>query len=499
VADLQVLSEYGQPDKVNDAPISIDSYEEHTGLQKQEQPQSITGNNFYGQQKTNQSMPPPAATNQANRADSRHAQIYPIGSLSPYAHKWTIKARVTRKSETRSWHKQTANGGTNEGSLFSVVFLDESGEIRATAFSSAGECFNEWNDLLQEGEVYYVSNPCKVGLAKKAFNQGVKNDYELTFERDTRIEKAQDTSAIPSVVYNFTTIESLQQVDPNTIIDTIGVLKAVGDAETITSKTTQKPFTKRELTLVDDTHHEVRLTIWGDQAQKFNAEPESVLAFKGVKVSDFGGRSLSLTSGGSMKVGPDIQEAHNLKGWYNAHGRTEKFQSHAGLNPKAGGGKANEWKTCIQVKDEHLGLSDNAEYFSIKATVQFISHGSPQATTSSMYYPACRSETCNKKVTEFDNEPGKWQCAGGCQKTWDYPEYRYILRVCVVDHTGSLWLNLFDKDAKTLFGKSADELHAMEDEMNREAFKFEVDSLGLWKTWNFSCRAKLDNYGEQQR
>ena len=33
------------------------------------------------------------------------------------------------------------------------------------------------------------------------------------------------------------------------------------------------------------------MTIWGRQAQEFAAPPESVIAVKGVKVSDFNGRS----------------------------------------------------------------------------------------------------------------------------------------------------------------------------------------------------------------
>ena len=57
-------------------------------------------------------------------------------------------------------------------------------------------------------------------------------------------------------------------------------------------------------------------TVWGQTATSFDSSPESVLAFRGVKVSDFGGRSLSLLSSGTMAVDPDIPDAHRLKGWY---------------------------------------------------------------------------------------------------------------------------------------------------------------------------------------
>ena len=41
-----------------------------------------------------------------------------------------------------------------------------------------------------------------------------------------------------------------------------------------------------------------------------------MIAFKGVKVGDFGGRSLSMFSSATMTVAPDINEAHALRGWY---------------------------------------------------------------------------------------------------------------------------------------------------------------------------------------
>jgi replication factor A1 len=49
-------------------------------------------------------------------------------------------------------------------------------------------------------------------------------------------------------------------------------------------------MTKRELTLVDESEQSVRLTLWGSTAESFSASEGSIVAFKGVKVGDFGGR-----------------------------------------------------------------------------------------------------------------------------------------------------------------------------------------------------------------
>ena len=155
-------------------------------------------------------------------------------------------------------------------------------------------------------------------------------------------------------------------MEKDTTIEVLGVLKEVGETSQIVSKSTSKPYDKRELTLVDNTGFSVRLTIWGTTATSFDATPESVIAFKGVKVSDFGGRTLSLLSSGSMIVDPDIEEAHKLKGWYDAQGRSDTFASHASIGNAmaAAGGRSDKFKTISQVRNEQLGMSEDADYFS---------------------------------------------------------------------------------------------------------------------------------------
>ncbi|KAJ8123240.1 hypothetical protein O1611_g9644 [Lasiodiplodia mahajangana] len=309
ILDLEVATELGAHDRIGEpAPFEAKPQAANAST-------AIGGTGFYG------AKPEPSAPikkepmsshmglggggNNTATTSRGNIVIYPIESLSPYAHKWTIKARVTSKSDIKSWHK-----ASGEGKLFSVNLLDESGEIKATGFNEQCDAFYE---LLQEGQVYYIST-CRVNLAKKQFSN-LPNDYELAFERETLIEKAEDQASVPQVRFNFVNISELQAVEKDATVDVVGVLKEVSDVSEITSKSTGKAYEKRELTIVDDSQFSVRLTVWGKTATAFAAQPESVVAFKGVKVSDFGGRSLSLLASGTMAVDPDIEEAHRLKGW----------------------------------------------------------------------------------------------------------------------------------------------------------------------------------------
>ena len=286
--------------------------------------------------------------------------------------------------------------------------------------------------------------------------------------------------------FNFTSIGDLQSVEKETTVDVIGVLKDVEETAQVISKTTSKPYDKRELTLVDNTGFSVRLTVWGTTATEFSAIPESVIAFKGVKVSDFGGRSLSLLSSGSMTIDPDIEEAHKLKGWYDAQGRSDTFSTHASIaGMGASSGKNDDLKTIAQVREDQLGMSEAADYFALKATIIHIGQ-------NNVSYPAC--EKCTRKVTELD--PGQWHCEK-CEENYPKPEYRYIVPVRVSDHTGQLLLTCFDESGRLIMGITANQL--MEAREEDEKVVNDIYQEANCRTWVFRCKAKTDTFGDQPR
>lgn len=473
--ELEVLSQYGELDKIGQ-PEALDT-------KADVQPAAIPGDNFYGNKPAPAAQPQQRSlpVHQSNPGTASHPHLYPIESLSPYAHKWTIRARCTNKSDMKEWHNAKGTG-----KLFSVNLLDDTGEIRATAFT---EVADKLYPVFEVGVVYYISAPCRVTLAKKQFSN-LPNDYELQFERDTEVEKAEDQDNKPQIRFNFTKIGELDSVEKDSTIDTVGVLKEVAEVTTITSKNTNKDFSKRELTLADDTQTSVRLTIWGKTAESFEAPLESILAFKGVKVSDFGGRSLSLLSSGSMMVDPDIDEAHKLRGWFNAVGQNATFSTHQSLAPSSGGSK-NENKIISQIMEEESYLQDTPTYLSLRASIIYVKN-------NTIAYPACSTQGCSKKVIE--DSPGAWWCEK-CQKSYPEPLYRYVLSVNVADHTGAIWLSCFDDAGQAIVGISANEAMKMkvDDEENGTTTLLTAMQEATCKTFNFRVRGKMETYQDQPK
>ncbi|PVV02755.1 hypothetical protein BB560_002781 [Smittium megazygosporum] len=369
--------------------------------------------------------------------------IFQIKNVNPYQNKWTIKARLTQKSDIKTWSNQRGTGR-----LFNANFIDESGEIRVTGFNDQVDQFYA---MLEVGKVYYLSS-ARVNLANSKFNK-TKNEYD-----------AKDD-----------------------FVDVLGVVTEVSDLTEIRTKATNKVLSKRDLTIADDSMYSIRLTLWGADAENFGYSDNPVIAFQSVKVGDYGGRTLSMMFNSSMLANPDIPEAFRLRSWYDSTGKSASFNSFASMAPS---GTTSQVETAVknidEIKEEALGMGDKPDYYTLNATVVYIRN-------ENMTYPACPSENCNKKVIQED---GQWRCEN-CQRTYPNPDYRYIFSVNVSDHTGNMWVQCFNDTGKEIVGISANELM---DFFENDKEKF--DSILLKANFNkfqFRCRAKNETYNDNTR
>ncbi|XP_024870102.1 replication protein A 70 kDa DNA-binding subunit-like, partial [Temnothorax curvispinosus] len=267
----------------------------------------------------------PFPTNGAAKKDSsnHHASsdisTTPIAALSPYQNRWVIKVRVTNKSPIRTW-----SNSRGEGKLFSMDLIDESGEIRCTAFKDQCDKFYE---MIEPGKVYYISR-CTLKAANKQFNI-LKNDYEMTVTGDTEIVPCHENSDdIPTLQFNFCPISQVENKEKDALIDVLGVVTTFSDVQHIVQRNTGRELMKRDVDIVDDSGTMVRVTLWGKQAEDFDGSNNPILAIKGARVSEFNsGKHLSLIMSSVLEKDPDLPEAHRLRGWYTSVGHSQNAKS----------------------------------------------------------------------------------------------------------------------------------------------------------------------------
>ena len=420
-----------------------------------------------------------------------------ISNLNMYQNRWTLRARVTNKSDIRTW-----SNARGEGSLFSVDILDSSGvDIRGTFFK---EAVDKFHPMLEEGKVYTFSGG-RIKVANMQYNT-CKSNFEITFDQNSEIHLQDDAGDIQRNVYDFVpNIAQIEQVEANKMIDILAIVKSVGEPTTIMSKKSGNELTKCDLTLVDDSGVEISMTLWG--ADKANAAPQTyggnpVVAFRRARVSDYGGKSLSLSGNADVRPVADCPDGvQRLEQWWNNGGSTgagTKSLSSSG----GGAGKVapfSERQDIASIKGKHLGHGEKPDWLTFKGTISFIK----KDKEGGAWYPACANsdDPCKNMFKVTQTTDGSWFC-DKCQGTYQDPVRRWIFSATVEDDTCSTWVSFFNSQAETLLGGETTADMAFQKFIEHNQDQDGYDSLfcrAQHTEWIFKCKVKSEMVNEEQR
>ena len=414
----------------------------------------------------------------------------PIMALNPYQNRWKLKARVANKAPIKEW-----SNARGSGKLFSLELVDSNGDdIRCTFFKEAVDAYYT---RLEKGKVYTFQNGrLKIGNPK--YNN-CKSEYEITFGMDVQIEGPFEDTQIRSMVYKIKKIATLASISPETTgpIDICGVVQSDGGLVELTSKA-GKELKKRDLVVVDDSGSSINVTLWGEKAQlpgdTFANNP--TVLFKGVRLGDYGGRSISTTFSTVMLLNSDLPEPSNMKAWWESSGSTQSFSQLS--EGRTGGGvdrSGIEWlKTVSSIKEENMGSVDDGKggmkpsYINTKAYITFLKK-------ERWCYPS--DPVSMKKLIEPGYAGGKWRNEVE-DKEYDEPVWRYLAYMQVADHTGAQWCNAFGDKALPIFnGMSANDLKKME-ETDPTEFRNTFERA-LFRQMNITLQIKTDTYQDETR
>ncbi|KAJ0105621.1 hypothetical protein Patl1_18907 [Pistacia atlantica] len=449
-------------------------------------------------------------------------RVHPLVSLNPYQGNWTIKVRVTSKGNMRTY--KNARG---EGCVFNVELTDQdSTQIQATMFNDAARKFY---DRFQLGKVYYISRGT-LKIANKQFKT-VQNDYEMTLNENSEVEEASNEETfIPETKFKFVQIDELgPYVNGTELVDIIGVVQSVSPTMSIRRKSNNEMVPKRDMTVADETKRTVVVSLWNDLATNVGQElldmvdQSPVVAIKSLKVGDFQGSlklnviesckwrymvvkklysfviyfyaiagiSLSALGKSTVLINPDIPEAKKLRAWFDSEGKETSMASiGSGLSPPT---KTGAWSmysdrvTLSHITSDPLMGEEKPVYFSIRG---FISLIKPDQT---MWYRACK--TCNKKVTDGMGS-GYW--CEGCQKNDEECCLRYILVARVSDESGEAWISVFNNEAESIIGCSADELDKLKSQVEDNSYQMKLKEV-TWVPYLFRVSVTQREYNNEKR
>jgi len=415
----------------------------------------------------------------------------PISEISSYLQRWAIRARVTSKSQLRTF----AKGGGN-GKVFHVHLLDaHGGEIRASFFNEAADANF---DKLQPGKCYTFSRG-NVRVANRQYNP-CDHRYEISFDKMAQIEEADDDKQIETVKLSLTDLKSVETRALPCSVDLCGIITGEGSAISFTSRE-GKELLKRDITIADDTASSMTVTIWGERAKQqdsaFQGNP--VVCLKGVTIKEWnGGRSGSLSEGGALIFKATVPEAKRVEEWWSNGG---KSQSLTALSKTTGGGSSRAMNAkqldLTAVRQACEQVYQQPEIFSVVcrlALVQMQKRGEPQP----LYYTACqepkdgRALPCNRRVDSSG-------FCGACNRAGKAAP-RFSLRCRFSDAGDNAWITTFHEAAQQLVGITSEEAQSLEQgEGGREELEGAIMAKYFSRPLQVTLRAKLDSYNGETR
>jgi replication factor A1 len=391
--------------------------------------------------------------------------IFPIREISTYNGKnWTIKARVTSKSQIRTFANDRGNG-----KVFSVDLLDkDGGEIKASFFNSS--CDKFYPDL-EVGNIYTMSRG-NVKVANKRYSSS-KHNYEINFDADAVIALSVDDNTIDSVKFSFVKIREVTSKAVPCTIDLLGVVKEVKSIGKVQSKNgSGEELSKRTIVVVDDSECAMEITLWQDAALKYDETVlggRPIVAIKGLSVREYNGaRSASTTQQAVIEivtpesnVGSTDAGKQVLSWWSNTPNIAEYFNiSHvtggeAGAATPGVEGRGTQSITSLSDMKEECKrgfFGDKGIYFDCIGKLAYVST-KIKDTDIAIYYSACPS--CNRKLSE----DGTNRCFA-CDKTVAKPSVRFLFRGQFIDHSDQGFLTVFDAQGSQILKRSAEDLIA---------------------------------------
>lgn len=356
--------------------------------------------------------------------------VMPIKALGLHSSDWTIKVRLIRKGELKKFTREKYG----ESHLLPLEFIDSEGtQICATLFSSG---VDKYQSILTPLSCYLVSNGT-VKMANKNYTS-VRNDFAITLDATVAIQPVADDPSIPRAGYCFMPIVKIAEVASGTMIDIIGVVRTVREV-TEFGRRDGTHTVRRGILLCDDSGHEIEVTMWGALAEG-NYSVDDIVAFKGVRVSDYNGKQLNTTSDTMITKDPEHERTKELRSW---RANKEDLELVSLTNKSV---SAEDMLMLAEVikSGETLDADPKGMMCWVSGSIIMIMYD------KGFYYMGCKK--CKKKVPD-----------SVCDRCKEEAIPYYMFNMKISDGTDSVWVHVFGEQGEALVKKPVGEMMKLQE------------------------------------
>ncbi|CAD8057033.1 unnamed protein product [Paramecium primaurelia] len=398
--------------------------------------------------------------------------ILKISELYPGMRGFKIKGRVIQKSDITPFKN-------NKGHLFTIEIIDsEKQTISGVFFNTICEKFY---DQIEIGKVYYFENG-QVKTNRYSTKNKNQSDYQLHFESFSKISLTQDDKDIDVFSFQIKTIEDIDKLQIDDKCDVLGVIIDIKPMIQIMTKSNENK-SKKNITLYDQTQRGIDISLWGSQAEKWQFQKDEIVAFRGLKVTDYQTvRSLTVTN--STIYEKDLSRLEKINGFqefYEFYCQNKDF-----LESKPKESKKKFALSYIeQIKKDFEGIRDNklVKFYEIKAFITNI-------FTKQLYYEAC--ENCKRKII-YIQQKKQYNCQN-CNINYDKPCYKYMFNAKIADTTGNLIAIVPNDQGQQILQISCEEF-----QKRSQIEKDDYIKRANFQQQRFLIVAKIETYNDENR
>jgi len=275
---------------------------------------------------------------------------------------WSIKAELCNRTGLKEFNSKSTN---QKRSFIRLLFGDATGYIEAVAFEekaieleklelgkvyviSKGDFqapsqkgYRSWPEqkhliqldlhlknnstvrLVPNYKIWLESKIPKESPIKKrslaSINDSDEEEQNPKSKKLTRFEKARQMDSKIMEQEKITRINALITHNFESFVNVIGLIAEVGQLSNL-ERMEKKPIALRKFKLVDQSKTTVSVALWGKQASEFNLATGEILLLRRVKMTNYGGLSLSIMKCTEVNVLPENycdQEVIELRKWWN--------------------------------------------------------------------------------------------------------------------------------------------------------------------------------------